>query len=182
MTATEAELDTWMAALASGDRAAFEPLFRALHPRAVRFARGRLAVHLAEDAAQSALLKVFARASEFSPGRPVLPWFYAVCTNEIRGEARRSKRARSLADALDEPGRAELPADDLGAEEALLRAELEGALARAIDALDAPSAEAIHVALGRRDRPNIPDATFRKRLSRAYQRLRAAFRGGEFEY
>ncbi|MFO0643253.1 MAG: RNA polymerase sigma factor [Polyangiaceae bacterium] len=174
----EEELDTLMARLATGDRAAFDPLFRALHPRAVRFARARLAPSVAEDAAQSALLKVFARASEFSPGRPVLPWFYAVCTNEIRGEARRARPSRRA----DEAEAAELPTTDVSAEEVLLRAELEAALARAIEALDGPSAEAIHVALGRAERPSLPDATFRKRLSRAYERLRAAFRGGELEH
>jgi RNA polymerase sigma-70 factor (ECF subfamily) len=144
----------------------------------MRFARLRLAPALAEDAAQSALLKVFARASEFSPGRPVLPWFYAVCTNEIRGEARRSRPSRS-ADEHEAHG---VPTNGETAEEALLRAELEAALARAVEALDGPSSEAIHVALGRADRPSLPDATFRKRLSRAYERLRAAFRGGELEH
>ncbi|MBK8216945.1 MAG: sigma-70 family RNA polymerase sigma factor [Myxococcales bacterium] len=174
----EEELDTLMARLATGDRAAFDPLFRALHPRAVRFARARVAPSVAEDAAQSALLKVFARASEFSPGRPVLPWFYAVCTNEIRGEARRSRSSRS-ADEREAHG---VPSGDASAEEALLRAELEAALAVAVEELDGPSAEAIHAALGRVDRPAVPDATFRKRLSRAYERLRAAFRGGELEH
>ena len=167
-----------MAALASGDRAAFEPLFRALHPRALRFARCRLSPSLAEDAAQSALLKVFARASEFSPGRPVLPWFYAVCTNEIRGEARRQKTSRSL----DQDEALDLASDEVTPEDACLRAELESALAVAIEALDADSAEAIHAALGRGARPVLPEATFRKRLSRADARLRAAFRVGELEH
>ncbi len=167
-----------MAALAFGDRTAFEPLFRALHPRALRLARCRLSPSLAEDAAQSALLKVFARASEFSPGRPVLPWFYAVCMNEIRGEARRQTSSRTV----DEVEALDVASDDATAEDAVLRAELESALAVAIEALDADSAEAIHAALGRGARPVLPQATFRKRLSRAYARLRAAFRGGELEH
>jgi phage shock protein A len=96
----------------------------------------------------------------------------------LRGEARRSRPSRS-ADEREAHG---VPSGDASAEEALLRAELEAALAVAVEELDGPSAEAIHAALGRVDRPAVPDATFRKRLSRAYERLRAAFRGGELEH
>ena len=39
----EDELDRAMARLADGEREAFDPLFRALHPRALRFARARRA-------------------------------------------------------------------------------------------------------------------------------------------
>jgi len=173
---TEAELDAWMAQLASGDRGAFELLFRALRPRAERFARCRLPPAQAEDAAQNALLKVFARASEFSAGRPVLPWFYAVCTNEIRSEARREKGGVGLDDALA------IPTGEPSAEEVLLREELESALRAAIEGLEGDHAAAIACALGRAERPSIPDATFRKRLSRAYQQLRALLRGGELEH
>src|SRR5271169_2868791 len=60
----EAELDTLMDRLADGDRAAFDPLYTALRPRAVRLARARLGDAHAEDVAQAVLLRVFARASE----------------------------------------------------------------------------------------------------------------------
>ncbi len=187
MTVTEAELDGWMARLASGDRAAFEPLFRALRPRAARFARCRLPAAQAEDTAQNALLKVFAKASEFTPGRPVLPWFYAVCTNEIRAEQRRdtsrATRSRSSAAASATASASlEIPSGEPSAEEMLLRDELESALRRAIDSLEGDHAAAIASALGHAARPDIPDATFRKRLSRAYQHLRAILRGGELEH
>jgi RNA polymerase sigma-70 factor (ECF subfamily) len=76
--AREDELDAWMALLADGDRAAFDPLFRALYPRALRLAVARLGDDRGADAAQSALTKLFARASEFAAGRAVLPWFYAI--------------------------------------------------------------------------------------------------------
>ena len=175
MSLAEEELDALMAALSSGHREAFTPLFRELHPRARRFARARLSESSAEDAAQNALLKVFARASEFTPGRPVLPWFYAVLCNEIRGGIRREGRAFSEVSE-------DLRSDHPDAEAELLSLELEHALERAIADLDPVSAEAIAAALGRAERPKVPDATFRKRLSRAYERLRAAFRGGELEH
>ena len=69
----ETDLDALMGRLASGERAAFVPLYGALWPRALRLARARLGADGAADVAQSALLKVFARASEFVPGRPCLP-------------------------------------------------------------------------------------------------------------
>ena len=65
----EATLDALMARLAQGERAAFDPLFRALEARARRLARARVDAASASDVAQSALLKVFARAHEFTPGR-----------------------------------------------------------------------------------------------------------------
>src|SRR4051812_6169115 len=107
----EDELDRWMARLAQGDRTAFDPLFRALHPRALRFARVRLGPDRANDAAQSALMNVFARASEFSAGRPMLPGFYAIILNEVRALSR--ARAARQATASEDPSTLwSVPPDD----------------------------------------------------------------------
>lgn len=170
----ENELDALMARLSSGERAAFDPLFSALSPRALRFARARLGEGRAEDAAQAALLKVFERASEFEPGRPVLPWFYAVVANEVRAIARRDK-GRDGEDASDVLTWQTAEGDP---EAALVERELRAALARAIDALDTPSAEAIAAVLGQGTRPTIDAPAFRKRVSRAYARLRILLGGG----
>lgn len=162
---SERELDDLMSRLAGGDRDAFDPLFRALWPRALAAAGRRLEPHAAADAAQSTMVRVFARAAEFRVGSPVLPWFYAVLANEVRAVGRSSKphaeleAARSVTDGDDPEG---LSVDR----------ELRDALARAIDSLDAASAEAIAALLGDKERPNIADAAFRKRLSRAYSKLR----------
>jgi RNA polymerase sigma-70 factor (ECF subfamily) len=164
----EPELDSLMSRLAQGDRTAFDPLYRALYPRAHRFARTRVADEaLAADAAQSALLKVFARASDFSPGRPALPWFYAILTNEIRSLT----RARVHLGVRDDGEIGSAVADD-DPERALLDRELRRALAEAVEALDGEVADTIAASLGITSRPAIPAATFRKRLSRAYSRLR----------
>jgi DNA-directed RNA polymerase specialized sigma24 family protein len=165
----ESSLDALMARLADGDRAAFDPLFRAFHPRAVRLARLRLSDADALDAAQSALENVFARASEFTAGRPALPWFYAVVANEVQAIARRqgvATRRDAGPEAIDA---ASAPGDPEGD---LTRAELRAALAAAIDALDPVSASAIAGLLG--DAPPLPvsPAASRKRVSRAYARLR----------
>lgn len=161
---SEAGLDALMGRLSSGDRAAFEPLFRALHPRAVRFARARLSATHADDVAQAALLKVFAHAHRFVVGRPALPWFYAIVANEIRA-ARRQQRGHSNVDDV-------LLTSEQTSEDTLLAHELTRALEQAIEELDDDAALAIRSQLGDAARPVVNAATFRKRVSRAYARLR----------
>jgi len=62
-------------------------------------------------------------------------------------------------------------------EDALLERELLRALEQAIDELDDVSAEAIRAQLGRSVRPALESPTFRKRVSRAYLRLRLLLEG-----
>jgi RNA polymerase sigma-70 factor (ECF subfamily) len=170
----EREMDAWMAHLSEGDRAAFDPLFRALYPRAVRLARRRLGAADAQDAAQTILTKVFARASEFEPGRPLLPWFYAIAANEVQALGREA--ARRLHRTASEELATALPSDD-DPERELLEIELRLALARAIDGLDETSAHAIAAMLDENERPRVLPAAFRKRVSRAYARLRLLLGG-----
>lgn len=165
-TESEAELDALMGRLATGDRSAFEPLFRALRPRAQRFARARMADDRAEDVAQSALLRVFAHAHRFVAGRPALPWFYAIVANEIRAARRDARREDS--EAAPDLRAAEAQT----AEELLLTRELLRALDLAVATLDDDAAAAIHAQLGTTERPLLTSSTFRKRVSRAYTRLR----------
>jgi RNA polymerase sigma-70 factor (ECF subfamily) len=163
---SEAALDALMARLAAGERAAFEPLFRALHPRAVRFARARLKGTTAQDVAQAALLKMFTEAHRFLSGRPVLPWFYAIVANEIRSAQRAARDPRVHAAENEQA----LASDSH--EQTLLARELMRALELAIDTLDDDAAQAIRAQLGEGERPALASATFRKRVSRAYARLR----------
>jgi DNA-directed RNA polymerase specialized sigma24 family protein len=172
--AREDDLDALMARLADGDRAAFDPLFRELHPRAVRLARLRLGEADALDAAQSALVKVFARANEFTPGHPALPWFYAVAANEVHAIARRGKTAVAR-EARKEGDDVAVTHDD--PEQLLAKAELRAAVAAAIDALDPASAAAIAALLGDVEIPALSPAAQRKRISRAYARLRRLLGG-----
>jgi len=165
---SERELDLLMSRLADGDRSAFEPLFQSLWPRALAAAGRRLEPHAASDAAQSTMMKLFARAPEFVRGSPVLPWFYAIAANEIRAIVRRARPDVEVDETLasgDDP------------ERAAMDRELRAAVAQAIEALDGPSAEAIAALLGEGERPRIDDAAFRKRVSRAYARLRMLLGG-----
>jgi len=174
----EAELDARMARLAAGYRSEFEPVYRELLPRAVRAARrvvhGGASASVVDDVAQEALLAVFERASEFTPGRPCLPWFYAIVANELRGALRRAQRARARDVSVENA--APLAAAD-EPEMLLAERELRRALDLARESLDANSAQAIAVMLGDAEMPDVPRATFRKRLSRAYARLRAILAG-----
>lgn len=163
----EAELDSLMGRLAQGDRAAFDPLFPELQKRAQRVAHTRLDQATADDVVQSALLKVFARAHEFTPGRSALAWFYAIVANEVRG-AQRAQRKHDPIDHHDH----HLVSPARTPDELLLERELEHALRAAIVELDPASAQAIHAMLGYGPPLILPSATFRKRLSRAYARLR----------
>jgi RNA polymerase sigma factor (sigma-70 family) len=168
----EAELDLLMSRLARGDRTAFDGLYAALGPRALRFARLRVGDGDAADVAQEALERVFARASDFTPGRPCLPWFYAILGNELR--ANRRRRARLV---LDETASTSVVAPDPDAEATLLQRELERALESAVAELDAGAAAAIAALLGHAAPPDVKPATLRKRLSRAYAKLRLLLGG-----
>jgi RNA polymerase sigma-70 factor, ECF subfamily len=170
----EDELDRMMARLADGEREAFDPLFHALHPRALRFARARLGPDLAQDAAQAALVKVFARAGEFTPGAAVLPWFYAVLVNEMRAVRRAHAPSEGVPGESAESSWMAAPEDP---ERLLLERELHEAMERAVTSLDEPSAEAIGALLGRAARPAVGEVALRKRISRAYARLRVLLRG-----
>ncbi|MFT3927204.1 MAG: RNA polymerase sigma factor [Myxococcales bacterium] len=174
----ERELDLLMAQLSAGERTAFDPLFRALYPRAQRLAALRLGHAQAADVAQSALLRVFARASEFRAGSAVLPWFYAIVANEITA-ARRKRGPLSARESGDDPARTGEPAPELESdpEAQLLEQELVRAVRLAIDELDRPSAEAIAAMLEGSAIPGLTAPAFRKRVSRAYARLRLLLRG-----
>jgi RNA polymerase sigma factor (sigma-70 family) len=166
----ERELDVLMAKLADGDRTAFAPLFASLYPRALGLARMRLGAGDVDDAAQQALEKVFSRAREFTPGRPVLPWFYAIAANEIHALTRRRARLRSREVEAEGAEPVALAAD---AEAELIREELRASVRVAVEALDGPSAEAIRALLGEGPSPlGLERPALRKRVSRAYARLR----------
>jgi RNA polymerase sigma factor (sigma-70 family) len=166
-TIREAELNLLMGRLARGDRAAFDGLYAALAERALRVARLRVGDGDAPDVAQQVLERVFARAGEFTPGRACLPWFYAILGNELQANRRRRSRL-----VLDESAAAEVATPDADAEATLLQRELERALESAVAELDSDAAAAIAALLGRGTAPDVKPATLRKRLSRAYAKLR----------
>jgi RNA polymerase sigma-70 factor (ECF subfamily) len=162
------ELGALMARLASGDRAAFDPIYEALWPVVQGFARRVLAGSAdADDAAQVALVKVFARAAEYEAERDALAWVLGVAAYEcktFRQKGRRRREAPALAD--------DVPATSATPEELVLTRDLEAAALEVLGSLRPADIEVLQALIeGRR----IPGATFRKRLERALVRLRTAW-------
>jgi len=106
-----AALQRELSALARGDRAAFDPVFRQVWPLVRSFAARALPPAEAEDAAQEALLRIFSRASEFDTRRDALSWVLGVAAWQIRTHRTRERRRReeALSAAAERPDPADSP-------------------------------------------------------------------------
>jgi RNA polymerase sigma-70 factor, ECF subfamily len=166
-----AQLQRDLTALARGDRAAFDPVFGCVWPLVRGYAARCLPWQEAEDAAQEALLRVFVRASEFDARRDALSWVLGVAAWQIRTHRTRARRRRE--EDLSAAGEREDTAPS--PEAAAMARESEAALERALGSLP-PSDAAALVAYARGERPDLPGPTFRKRVERAFGRLRARWR------
>jgi RNA polymerase sigma factor (sigma-70 family) len=156
--------------LASGDRTAIEPAFAALWPILRGFAAR--ALHddgHGEDAAQQALIKLFAQVSGFDPSRDAVAWAIAITSYEVRSIRRRGLRRRE--EALD--GAADAVTTTGTPEALIVERDLARAAHEALSGMKEEDRVAILVAIGE-GRPS-GDATFRKRLQRAFARLRQAW-------
>lgn len=166
--ASRERLRDGLAKLANGDRSAFTPLFETLWPLCLGFAT-RLARDPAagEEIAQQALVKLFAAARRFDPERDALSWTLAFVANEARA-ARRARRhepleaAAEVASGVGDPARA------------IERRRWAEALSATLATLSPADLETLVAALEEAAAPR--PAAFRKRLQRATQRLRAAWR------
>lgn len=167
-----AELQRLFERLAAGDRSALEPAFTRLLPALRRFAGGLLRDDAAaDDAAQSALLKVFARVSELDLERDALTWALGITAYEVKTARKRAQRRREGGEAA----LASLPSAAASPEDAALERELEAAALEALGALR-PLDVATLRAMMHDARPDVPGATYRKRLERALSRLHVAWR------
>lgn len=175
MLAPEA-LDQAFGRVADGDRTAFGPVFEALYPR-VRAACLRITENAsdADDAAQSAMMKLFESAHRYQPGRSVIGWALALALWEARSVAtsnrRRSGRMGDVT-ALDTHPDGQPAADDQLAEREQI-ALLESAIADLSPAQQAAVADTL--------RGYVPGdataaATLRKQRQRAVEQLRGWFR------
>jgi RNA polymerase sigma-70 factor (ECF subfamily) len=163
-----AELRQLMARLADGDRAAFGPAFALLWPRLRAFAV-RYAGDDGEDAAQAALLKIFARAADYDRDRDPWPWALGIAAWECRTLRRKRQRRREEPLARPDAG-ADCPSPEARAIDADLRAAAEEVLG-SLRPIDVETIAAL--ADGRR---TAEGATFRKRAERAVARFRLAWR------
>jgi RNA polymerase sigma-70 factor (ECF subfamily) len=167
-----AELRRLMERLADGDRAAFGPAFAMLWPQLRAFAGRLVGATDGEDAAQVALLRIFARASEYDRSRDALAWALGIAAWECRTLRRKRERRRegsALAPAVDGAAAA-----GPSPEETLIDGDLRAAAAEVLGTLRPLDVETI-LAIAGGERP-VEGATFRKRVERAMARFRLAWR------
>ncbi len=125
----------------------------------------------AEDATQVALEKLFFQVSDFDVQGDALGWALAVATSECRTLARKRTRRRETSDAP-----LATSSVDGEAERSVAREELRGALGEVLGTMTAQDVHTLLAWIELEPRPEVPGATFRKRLERAVHRLRAAWR------
>ncbi len=165
-----AELQRDLTRLADGDRQAIDGVFAHLWPVVHALAARYVPPIEVDDAAQSALLKLFENATEFDPARDAVAWAIGLAMWEIRTVRRRSWRrrdTRELDEALD------LPLNAASPEELAIAADLAAAIDQTLATLRAEDRDAL--LRYARDERTI-GAGFRKRLQRARERMRSAWR------
>ena len=138
----------WMERIKGGDEAAFRELIEAHQHRII----GTIAKMLggesdAEDIAQQVFIRVWKSAPRWQPTAKVTTWLYKITRNLVFNETRRRKRhpVQSLDATLSEGDRPQQFADPgvKPADTALLDAEMQAAIQRAIDELPEPQRMAI---------------------------------------
>ena len=93
--ASAAVLSELVGHVATGDRAAFARLFAELWPVVRRFCVNMMRADVdADDAAQEAMMKIFNRAAQYDPTRPVLPWALTISAWECRTLMQKRRRRR----------------------------------------------------------------------------------------
>ena len=167
-----AELQRDLARLADGDRQAFDAVFAHLWPLVHSLAARYLPPIDVDDAAQTALLRLFERAAEFDPERDAVAWAIGLAMWEIRTVRRRAWRRRDRVE-LEDAG--ELPSGGASPEELAIAASLAAAIDRTLATLRPDDRDAL-LRYARDERT--VGAGFRKRLQRARERMRAAWRLG----
>jgi RNA polymerase sigma-70 factor (ECF subfamily) len=174
-TSTREDLQHHMLLLRDGDRRAFDTVYALVCPLVRRFAVRLLGNHEdAEDVAQTALLKVFEKVAVFDPEREALPWVLGITYHECR--TWRKRRVRQLRRQAPESDCQELEALGPDPEEMMMTEELRVAMRDCLGALREQDMETLLAVAGELPRPAVPAATFRKRVQRATERLRAVWR------
>lgn len=100
---SETPLPALVARIRSGDRAAFEALFRASSGELARYARRFGDAEDARDAVQDAFLSLWQRRDALDPDRSVRALLYAAVRHRLLNHARDAARRRDLLTAMDTP-------------------------------------------------------------------------------
>lgn len=168
-----AEIQASMVLYADGHRDAFQPLFQRLWPLVYEFTRRALAGAAdAEDAAQSALLKVSSRVADFDRERDALGWVLGIAYYEVLTLRRKRQRRRE-----DHKDTLDAASQGVSGEDTVIAKELFQALETSLSQLPAPDRELLLAVVhddGTRD--DVKSSTTRKRKQRARERLRTVWR------
>lgn len=167
------DLQELMERLAEGDRTALRPAFELLWPLLRGFTSRHLSSGDAEDAAQEALMKIFFRAGEFDVSRSALAWVLGITAFEIRTARRRSVRRRETPEGSAASESAPDPRPT--PEETAIQGDMEQLMRETLGSLRPEDAETLHL-YARDERAAIAAAAFRKRVQRALERLRGAWK------
>jgi len=174
------ELSRHMALLAMGDRGAFETVFTLAWPVLRSFSTKFLGSPSdGEDAAQEALLKIFGRAAQYRPDLDALAWMLTLTAFECR-TLRQKKRRRKEENIEEGSTMNSLKSETNDPEAEILKDQLQKALDDALSTLSDSDRETIMISILDKDRPDIPAATFRKRLERALSRFKEVW-GEKYE-
>jgi RNA polymerase sigma-70 factor (ECF subfamily) len=174
-----AELTRLLVRLKDGDREAFRPAFAVLWPLLRAFTERYAGPGDAEDAAQAALIAVFARAAEFDETRDGAAWALGIAAWECRTLRRRRQRrreepatsgARKCAASDEMQGAPERASWSDSPEDTALSRELRRCVQQVLGELRPLDVETL-LAFGTKS-----GATYRKRFSRAVARFRMAWR------
>lgn len=167
--ATRNVLNRSMAALADGERGAFDPAYRTLWPLLVKvitvISRDRM---IAEDIAQQAMLRILARVSTFDRSKDALAWSMTIAVNEYRSYRRKlGNRAADQGEWIAaEPIEGDTP------EAIAIRNNLRDAVRAVMGQLPPRDLEVVIAAMYEGQRPPLEGAAFRKRLQRALEHTR----------
>jgi RNA polymerase sigma-70 factor (ECF subfamily) len=162
----------------SGDRAAFEELFRLYQKPIVNYLF-RLSWNkpLSEDLLQEAFLRVWKAAPNYEPTAKVSTWIFRIAHNLFINEA--AKRRETALEGADQEQRHD-PSSDLA------RRELQSAVQKAVEALPAGEREVLLLSEFKgfkyteiSEILGIPVGTVKSRMFSAVQRLKETLKGLE---
>lgn len=164
-----------MTRLADGDRGAFDEVYeRTFH--VVKAFAGRFmgSPNDSEDIAQQTLVKIFGQAQNYNRSSDALSWILTIASFECR--TLRQKYRRKREDSLDLGGIETLASEQRSPEEVAILDDLKKCLLNTLDDLSVVDRESILISVTDGIRPEIPAATFRKRVQRGLYALKAAWR------
>jgi len=168
-------LNHLMAQLADGNRETFDEVYGLLWPVLKKFVLRFLGDDdLAEDIAQQSLMKVFYRAHTYDSKRDCLSWSMAIAANESKSYLRKATSMKDRHVSMEKVK--DVTSIQATPEQVIIDDNLIQAIMDTLQTLNQREVDTILTAVHDLQRPTISSAAFRKRLQRAYQNLRSAWR------